>query len=487
MSFFDEMDLDLPTTVRFDDPVAIPLPEEQAADVATTRDTSAETEAVVRTRSAREKYVDVAEIPAAFKLQEGKQIAYDPYVKSIDCSGDVNLVHGQYRKSDNESFKELKVRAAEPAGVIFRDILEASKVPVSMGHLPESSPTEEDKKLICVRVSYLTSTQFTGLRLHVARPGKKDVSYRIFGKSIKMMEKDGKKIVAAQTVSFGASTEEDKQMISKALYGHRVLTPLADNEDLLATQCALGSRGSFVGISDAEIDKLVAKYGDVEQQKQMKPHELLIVRLHKTRAMIIARRVTPVGKKLNKDKPLNAKPFVDYFSAAMWLNVRHGALWFYRLQASTGTSLMDRGFPLDKNDAEEMVSCRPWEWVSLPQVLEYPDADSLAFLASLGVVREAEHKRAVIKQMVDSRDGEMEALFRPVKGRPGHYLVDVSVSPHVKNENAWKDLKPAVETTLTVKILDEDFMHTFKGQVVDDFFGNTEVQLQCFYTAIWVF
>lgn len=142
---------------------------------------------------------------------------HNPYAESDPRYA--KLVHGEYRGGDDQSFQEQKIRQSKPALIIFED-RPVNKRPVIIDSLPSPSDLEGKKK-VSVRVSHLTSTQFTGIRLHIPRPGSlKEVQYRIFGDAITTEEKNRMTAVGHQTVTFGQNEEENVDVIDKTLKGH---------------------------------------------------------------------------------------------------------------------------------------------------------------------------------------------------------------------------------------------------------------------------
>jgi hypothetical protein len=71
------------------------------------------------------------------------------------------------------------------------------------GRIPGPNASEEEKNEVTVRVSYLTSTQFAGVHLHIPYPGKKEVQFRMFGSAFESIDVNGVKKVGHDTVTFG--------------------------------------------------------------------------------------------------------------------------------------------------------------------------------------------------------------------------------------------------------------------------------------------
>jgi hypothetical protein len=454
-------------TRRFDDPV---------------RDAAVRSDSDV---AKRPNYVDLSLPPTGFQFEEGENLNYDPYVDSP--MGKSDLVHHEYRGIDNERFGKLNFRNPKPAMIIFDDRLQSDGTATDIGYLPEPGASVEEKNKALVRVSYSTSTQFAGVCLHIPRPGNKDINYRIFGNSLMLRQKGEDRLVGHRTIHYGPHNQE---AVHGSLGGHEILTPLARANDLIATKCALWAndgqhlRPSFTGISEAEIQCLVSLYNNELTRTHLLPWELLVVQLYETRLLTIFRRLGTVP--MEDNEVLETESFVDYINSVIWLNAMHGALWFYKLQSPL-TPLMSKEYPLEdvavprwlvnlwratKNEAEEIIKCEPREWSSFPQTLDYPDEQCCAFMAALGVIREAEHTRASIKELISSKDGALKAIFRQSKARPGQFLVEVFAPSELTSVSVWRNLKPAVDTRLSISIVDPRFVLKFHGRITDDIFGK---------------
>ncbi|KAH7124167.1 hypothetical protein B0J11DRAFT_580907 [Dendryphion nanum] len=428
----------------------------------------------------------VDDLPEGLQFKELAEKDYNPY-NFKSCIGDMSLVHREYRSQDAIAFRTIKATETCAAAVVFLDILDSKKQqPVILSHAAARDAPAEEKALVTARVNFLTSTQFTGVRLLLIRRDKqkRDIQYRIYGPAFAKQE-NGKVGFAMHKYD---GTGPDGSPQKTCLFNHPVLTKLATDKNLISTMVLLQSHGSkdragaplrpsFYNIDPSEIQDIIRRY---KANEPLQPDECMIACLHESRSFIIFRRI---------DGSPSADPdtFIKYFEACMWANIFHGPLWFYKLQAPPQTSLMSPDFPLDtvevprwivqswkltkEKSSGKIVSYKPSSWKPLSKVIEYPNAESCAFLASLALVREQQNNTESIKSMLSSDTTSIEAIFRSNPGMPGQFLVDLFVPGKSQNIGRWETLKPATETRIKLTVEKNKYKMTFHGKIMDDIFG----------------
>ncbi|KAF3051563.1 hypothetical protein E8E11_010185 [Didymella keratinophila] len=229
------------TTGRFDtliEPQASAAPAEPApaADAAHDEDEGSETRVVLRPNQSVVKI-----LPGKFVLKEAEQMENSPFINS-------------------PKFNELKVNRSEPALIVFPD---RSKFPemegspaIGYSHLHMSNASSDEKKKVIVRVSYLSSTQFTGLRIHINNAGKlKNVQRFHLG---------------------GVGWTQDPDCFCTGTRPHGYAPPAWDPKD------ATSKRPSWHGVSPKQIKALSDRFDDPEHSQTMSDGERLIVHLHRS-------------------------------------------------------------------------------------------------------------------------------------------------------------------------------------------------------------
>ncbi|KAF2120939.1 AAA domain-containing protein [Lophiotrema nucula] len=430
----------------------------------------------------RHSFEELKELPNEWKFKECADREPNPYVKTP--VGNADLVHRDYRQKDSPSFvRDARGNEPMPAIVMFNDQAQTTsatgepihvdqQVPVTIGYLADrGTPDAAEKEKVSVRLSFLTNTQFSAARLHIKRP-KGEVQFRVFGPWIQR-DTNQQKTGFGITEMRSDGSDQAEAVAVRIHRNHPQLSQYTKAHDLVATKMMLYKPGTksdkgislrpqFYGIKRTEVDEICKKFAAGEELRE---DEILIARLSSTTNFTVFRRI---------DKPQGADPtkFFSYMKACMFLNIMHGCLWFYRLQAPD-VGLMDAQFPLDslevprwlvktwratkpfsgdalRKDANEtagIIAVDPLTWTPFNGILEYPDLDSAAFMGCLAMVRDQQHSQALIKRMYSSDDGALEAQFR-------------------------SNPKPATETELklTCRLGKRDLV--FQGQVLDDMFGS---------------
>lgn len=473
------------------------------------------------------------EMPHAFYLKESDSLAYNPYVTTP--VGDASLVHGQYRAVDRPRFRTVRATDYVSAIVMFNGQANHAKRNTTLGYMVTPGADAEEKEKVTLRVSFLTATQFTGICIRIHRPSKCDVFFKVFGPSIKHDKEDSNQKIMFAQQQMTSNMPDD--VLNQYLCKHPQLTETAKADNLLVTRFRVWSseevlqasgrtRPSFQGITDTELADILQKYDDKDARAFIRDDELAVALLSRGHVFTVFRRI---DKHENKSKetgkeearspavtPATAQVsvpaitvatndtelqvFLSYMAAAMWLNTWHGTLWFYKLQAP-GLSLMDDQFPLNNMlvprwlvkkwvatpSIEHKIECLPipWEWMEFATVLEYPDAESCAFLASLAITREAEYNKAMLARMVNSKqDGDVRARFRQSPTLRDQYLVELFVPGKVK-ESGWAALKPAIDSRIKIKVLDKGLAGIFYGQVMDDIFNKAGSSCDIVAVRLW--
>jgi hypothetical protein len=474
-----EMDWELPTgTFEAEKPAERPVSNNSATVQGPSRWTFEEV-----------TLANLAELPDSFRFQEGSRLgANDPYQQTAKKNGSANMVHRVYCGRDSYKFDEISASRKRPARIVFHDANRIKpSLPVAyekIGFMSKAHVEEKDKNRVIGRVSFMTYSQFSGVRVYIQWKDR-NVDCKIFGSCF---ASSGLKDEITGFSLQHYQNPSDEKLIQAPFYADKEIMDIAKENNLLGIGLKLWqpeeveqakgmkTRPSFHGITARELHTIVTAYKS-DSSDNLSEAEKLIALLATSSTFSIYRRVD-----LTTADNASSDNFVQYMRACMYFNIRKGCLWFYRLQWTM--PLMAKEFPLDdmevprwlvkcwqveKNADDKVLSVKPSKWSPLPPVWEFPDMASCAFLASLGVTREREHSTRAIQRMIGKQDGTLQAIFRQIPQIPEQYLVDIFVPGSIKELPQWK-MKPVSDTRLRITTMIDGKKFIFSGSILDDVF-----------------
>ncbi|EON69328.1 hypothetical protein W97_08588 [Coniosporium apollinis CBS 100218] len=410
--------------------------------------------------------VDAENVPKALRFTEP---GYADEVGGLD----VSIVHRDYRQRDAPIMKGdfPSMDAKIPATVFI-----AGEEPVFVSGFGKSGSA-------WLRSSFSLHTQYPSANLHIKRGTGGEVTVRFFPTCLsRETGKMGFRFFGGAGGTAPIPQGRDKLSVEIA----ELLTQKAYFETCMGLRMKplTGLNGLvWSGIDQGRLD-------DLETQSKaghkLSDADMLIVALRRSNNVsIITKRPVDTVKNMKA-----MKYFTSYFNAIMWLCVSVGCNWFYRLQG-LGKELADHDYPFELSTPPRWLVKRfnvssadttftkltPAEWGTFPPCMDYPDAETFAFIQRLALHREEQHQRRAIEKMFSGgENGQTYATFMSNEAFPDTYLVKLTLG-HPEDEhtsrhqdaNAYADLVlPEIDTKLELcySVLNQGSW-IFPGQIVD--------------------
>jgi hypothetical protein len=441
-----------------------------------------------------------------FELDIAKPEA-NPYIPAIGGI-DLGVLHRDYRGSDVLKSKDFASHNPRPCQIVFFDKGEDHRlrqgVPGTAGYLSmEHGKTNRDIKIILRQDS-----QMPFFTVRLLRPGRKweqddgdsVVKYHVFSNSVATPhEKD-----VTSTLSVLTYTDEvDKDITARndtffQRFGpkrHANLEELAKAKNLMAIKVNLVApnepgrlahkgRPVWTGLNASELEDIKIKRS--KDRASLTPFEETLYKLDTGVSIGFFRRI-------DSSNLAEISSFRDVFLGSMYLCLRYGNFWFYRLQAqavaedgdvtdifSPGCVLaglepprwMCRKWQIAANPEDGAIThVRPINWAPFSDFPIFATVDDYAFEIRLGITRERQGQMETLKRMMTSSKGKHVARFEALQ-QPGTYLGRIKV-PDVKMGSTWENLKPELDTRITLEVeMTGGTQLEYRGAVCEDPLGE---------------
>jgi hypothetical protein len=441
-----------------------------------------------------------------FELDIAKPEA-NPYIPAIGGI-DLRVLHRDYRGSDVLKSKDFACHNPKPCQIVFFDKDEDHRlrpgVPGTAGYLSaEKAKTTREIKLV---VRHDSQMPFFTVRL--LRPGCKweqdngdsVVEYHVFSNSIATPdEKDVTSTLSVLTytaeVNKDITARNDAFLRSFGPNRHTNLEDLAKAKNLMAIfvnlvaldepgRLAHKVRPVWTGLNASELEDIKVRRS--KDRASLTPFEETLFKLDTGVAIGFFRRIDSLNL-------AEISSFRDVFLGSMYLCLRYGNFWFYRLQAQAVAEDGDvtdifsprcvlaglepprwliQKWQIAKNLADGAIThVRPINWAPFGDFAIFATVEDCAFEIRLGITRERQGQMETLKRMMASSKGKHVARFEALQ-QPGTYLGRISV-PDVKMGSTWENLKPELDTriTLEVEIMGGTQLQ-YRGAVCEDPLGE---------------
>ncbi|KAJ9637141.1 hypothetical protein H2199_007427 [Coniosporium tulheliwenetii] len=404
--------------------------------------------------------VDAEKVPDALRFTE--PLYHDRAAGNVD----VTVVHKDYRQRDSPIMKG--------------DFPAMDAKVVSAVYLPGQNPPIVScigGKAPWLRSSFSLHTQYPSVNLHIKRSAGGEVTVRFFPTCLYR---------GSGTMGFrffegggGSAIPEDRAKINDEMAD--LITNQAYFETCLGLRAPTAdglNAPVWSGIDKGRLDELETQ---AKAGHKLTDADALIVALRRSvNLSIITKRA------LNSTKNVDAMTqFVRYFRTIMWLCVSSGCNWFYRLQ-SQGKRMSDHDYPFElslpprwlvqkfnvSSVGKTFTKLAPAQWASFGPCMDYPDAETLAFVLRLALHREKQHKRRIIENIEyissGGDNGPAYATFMSSKGFPDSFLVKLTLGHSVDASDYTNLILPKTNTKLKLCYsIPRQRSWTFAGQIVD--------------------
>lgn len=410
--------------------------------------------------------VDAENVPKALRFTEP---GYADKIGGVDIS----VVHRDYRQRDSPIMKgDFPAMDAKVPAAVFLP----GEEPVFVSGFGKSGSA-------WLRSSFSLHTQYPSANLHIKRSTGGEVTVRFFPTCLaRETGKMGFRFFggAGGTAPIPQGRDELSEEIAELLKHQAYFETCMG----LRMKMLTGLNGLvWSGIDQGRLD-------DLETQSKaghkLSDADMLIVALRRSNNVsIITKRPVDTVKNVKA-----MKHFTSYFNAIMWLCVSVGCNWFYRLQG-LGKELADHDYPFELSTPlrwlvkrfnvssadKKFTKLTPAEWVSFLPSMDYPDAETFAFIQRLALHREKQYQRRAIEKMFSGgENGQTYATFMSNEAFPDTYLVKLTLG-HPEDEptsrhqdaTAYADLVlPEIDTKLELCYsVPNQGSWTFPGQIVD--------------------
>jgi len=427
-------------------------------------------------------YQEVDEMPENLKFKENEAFEkYPGIVRNIPT----DVLHKEYRGTDRpKKFEKVDgtknfLHALKPAQFQFLDIMEGD-------YLAYRNIMHEKSKL--VKVFFECDSQMPHLKVVISPPGGKKIVVRWFVNSLDD-EYEQPLIMRIYADNVNKGTPEYDELRHQ-LDDNSELLEMALRKNLLEVQILLADektvqRGpnhqlpwcppKFQGISEADLADIKSRYLTPDTDRPLSDIEGLIALFQVSKQIKIFRDI---------DSP--AIPQVEYirdfFMASAYCCLEYGNFWYYQMQKPE----IDKGhpnFPINEilparymvktwkttalEEGEPPYCVEPWTWESYPNLKQFPDAISAAFIHRVGLFRERQKSELSLKAIMNSKNSEIQVRFRQIPDKSKLYFGFVK-APGIKATSVWENVKPPVETRVELKMAGgQNFNAVMQGRVVD--------------------